>query len=391
MDKIGSNTTQHRGPTVGSSEKNRKRLYTITPEGDKMPFHVTVCLTTRSDGQYGVPGNSISDGAPPPVIIHSRKGEDRDPEDVCDRLKTCLVNIDGTSGCSKIEDAFKQNDKHGFLVLATPNGSMTQSAMLPFARHFVNNLPTNRLKDEPVILFLDGHSSRWDISTLNFFFENNVFPFLLPSHTSIWSQPNDCGPNKRLHGCISEANRQLRSTRIDKNFQPKHWNQIFRNGWELFLTREQNDFRINGSNTASFAYVKTGLEPFNPKPSSWQDAISTIGMTYIGRHGKYARSYDVIPRDSVSTQDLSPSEIKTITEDYHSINSIWTENEQICLAARECAKGMLHRWRNAFDEKRSLLIKTEDVSVGGLRRGLVHSAERQKCQKQMHEWYGIKV
>jgi hypothetical protein len=305
MDEIGSNTTQHRARTVGSSEKDRKRVYTITPEGDKMPFHVTVCLTTRSDGQYGVPGYSISDGAPPPVIIHSRKGDDRDPEDVGSPLKNGLVDIDGFQLC----------DKHGFLVLATPNGSMTQSTMLPYAKHFVKHLPSNRRKDEPVILFLDGHSSRWDVSALNFFFENDVFPFLLPSHTSIWSQPNDCGPNKRLHGCISDANRQLRSNCADKKkYTPTKWNQIFRRGWDLFLTREQNDWRINGSNTSSFSYVKTGLEPFNPNPSSWQDAISTIGMTYIGCAGKYARSYDVVP-NLVTTQNLLPSEIKAITEE----------------------------------------------------------------------------
>jgi hypothetical protein len=258
MDEVGSNTTRQRGPTVGPSEDDRKRLFTITPEGDKMPFHVTMCLTIRSDGQYNVQGDSIYDGAPPPIIIHSRKGEDRNPEDVCTRLKTGLVDIKGTSGCSNMDDAFQQKDKYGFLVLATPNGSMTQKAMFPYAKHFVKNLPINRKNDEPVILFLDGHSSRWDIPTLDYFFKNNVFPFLLPSHTSIWLQPNDCGPNKRLHSCLGEAAQGSRSGNVGKRFEAKDWNKIFRQGWELFLTREQNDWKHQGSNTASFAYVKTG-------------------------------------------------------------------------------------------------------------------------------------
>jgi hypothetical protein len=254
MDEIGSNTMQHRGPTVGPAEEYRKRLFTITAEGDKMPFHVTICLTTRSDGQYVVPGSSIFDGAPPPAIIHSRKGDERDPAEVSSKFKTGLVDIRGTSGCSNMEEAFQQNDKHGVLVLATPNGSMTQSAMLPYAKHFVNHVPRNRRKDEPIILFLDGHSSRWDTPTLKYFFQNNVFPFLLPSHTSIWSQPNDCGPNKWLHDCLGEATKGLRSTFDGQKFGISNWNMIFRHGWDLFLTRERNDWRRQGSNTASFAY-----------------------------------------------------------------------------------------------------------------------------------------
>jgi hypothetical protein len=323
MDEIGSNTTRHRGAIVGAAEggdaedaaaEYRKRLFTITKEGDKMPFHVTMCLTTRSDGQFVFPGGSISDGAPPPVIIHSRKGE-QNPADISyNKFTTGLYVLRGTSGYSSMEEAFQRNNKHGVLVLATPDGSMTQSAMLPFAKHFVNHLPKNRRQDEPIILFLDGHSSRWDVPTLNYFFKNNVFPFLLPSHTSIWSQPNDCGPNKRLHECLGEATKAMRSTFTeDQKFDITTWNMVFRQGWDLFLTRERNDWRRQGSNTSSFAYVKTGIEPFNPKPSSWQDAIDTIGVSFTGRHGKYSRSYDVIPSNLAMPHELTALEVaKTI-------------------------------------------------------------------------------
>jgi hypothetical protein len=61
-----------------------------------------------------------------------------------------------------------QKDRYGFLVLATPNGSMTQAAMFPYAKHFVKNLPTNQKNDKPVILFAtvpDGISRRWTISS----------------------------------------------------------------------------------------------------------------------------------------------------------------------------------------------------------------------------------
>lgn len=48
---------------------------------------------------------------------------------------------------------------------------------------------------EPVFLFVDGHASRWSLAALNHLLSHNVFCICLPSHTSIWAQPNDAGPN----------------------------------------------------------------------------------------------------------------------------------------------------------------------------------------------------
>lgn len=47
----------------------------------------------------------------------------------------------------------------------------------------------------PVILFLDGHASRWSRSALTFFMAHNIHVICVPSHTTIWSQPNDAGAN----------------------------------------------------------------------------------------------------------------------------------------------------------------------------------------------------
>jgi hypothetical protein len=158
---------------------------------------------------------------------------------------------------------------------------------------------------------------------------------------------------------LGEAAQGLRSGSVGKRFEAKDWNQIFRQGWELFLNREQNDWKRQGSNTASFAYLKTGLEPFNPKPSSWQDAINTIGMSYTGRYGKYAKSYDVMLKNMDTFKDLSPLERKVLTEDYDSPSPIWNETELICIAARECGRRILFRWRKTYDEKSSALVNKE--------------------------------
>jgi len=42
------------------------------------------------------------------------------------------------------------------------------------------------------------HASRWDVGAIKFLKENLIEMFCLPSHSSIWSQPNDVGINKRL-------------------------------------------------------------------------------------------------------------------------------------------------------------------------------------------------
>ena len=74
----------------------------------------------------------------------------------------------------------------GFCVRCSEKGSMNQRTFFDYSIHFVNNLLEGQVKDgESVILFLDGHSSRWDISSLVYLIENNVFPSFLPSHMSI--------------------------------------------------------------------------------------------------------------------------------------------------------------------------------------------------------------
>jgi hypothetical protein len=51
MDEVASDTTKRRNKIAVDSEV-AKGVFTITPEGDRMPFHVTICLTTRADGQF---------------------------------------------------------------------------------------------------------------------------------------------------------------------------------------------------------------------------------------------------------------------------------------------------------------------------------------------------
>ena len=45
---------------------------------------------------------------------------------------------------------------------------------------------------------MDGNSSRWNLAALHYLRQNNVFAICIPSHTSIWAQPNDAGVNGAL-------------------------------------------------------------------------------------------------------------------------------------------------------------------------------------------------
>jgi hypothetical protein len=49
MDEVGSDTTKHRRKVI-ADKRNIIRLFTVTPEGDRMNGHITVCVTTRADG-----------------------------------------------------------------------------------------------------------------------------------------------------------------------------------------------------------------------------------------------------------------------------------------------------------------------------------------------------
>ena len=89
---------------------------------------------------------------------------------------------------------------------------------------------------------------------------NNVYPFYLASHTSIWSQPNDNGTIKRLHSCIENAT--VKRRQWDSAVVP-YFNGIFVDRWREFILQESNDLAA-GANNATSAWARTGLFPFNP-------------------------------------------------------------------------------------------------------------------------------
>ena len=52
MDEIATDTSKHRRKIIGNVSK-LGRIFQLTPEGDgRMPFHITICLTTTATGKF---------------------------------------------------------------------------------------------------------------------------------------------------------------------------------------------------------------------------------------------------------------------------------------------------------------------------------------------------
>ena len=49
--------------------------------------------------------------------------------------------------------------------------------------------------NNPLILLLDAHSSRWSYKGLMTLIDAGIYPYFIGSHTSAWDQPNDNGLN----------------------------------------------------------------------------------------------------------------------------------------------------------------------------------------------------
>jgi len=127
-------------------------------------------------------------------------------------------------------------------VISNSSGSSTQETFYHYCQHFVASVPPPNKRD-PIILLLDGHASRWNTQALRLLFTNCVFPFFLPSHTSIWSQPNDAGINIGFHAAIENATkRRCRAAAVSSRMPTVcYHNEILSDALTHFYLRECKD------------------------------------------------------------------------------------------------------------------------------------------------------
>jgi len=173
----------------------------------------------------------------------------------------------------------------GIGVAVTKKGSMTKELFPAWCRHFVTNLPKGMGKGgKAVILIFDGHASRWNYDGLKYLLENSVFCLCLPGHTSIWAQPNDCGPNSSLKSRLGDSVARFRSSHRGipgcerlMRFTRPDFNQIFVEAWRTFADRSQRELEETGTNAIKSGWMRTGLCPYNRRPPNWEAAIARFG------------------------------------------------------------------------------------------------------------------
>ena len=245
----------------------------------------------------------ITEGACGPVLIHcdaTQTEEKKQKERERQRNGEAPV-------AANVQNRFLSGmDLPGVLVQTSKSGSMTQEIFYDFCNRFVESLPPGH---DPAILFLDGHASRWNTQALRYLHDNNVFVFFFASHTSIWAQPNDCGLNERVHWAIEQACKKFR--RSGKKTTYEYFNEIFAEGWRIFLKTEADDLLETFTNNATRAYWKTGVFPLNPFAEAWKDAIDSLGAA--ANDDSERISFELYPLDKLPT--LTAEEKKLLRTD----------------------------------------------------------------------------
>jgi len=162
-------------------------------------------------------------------------------------------------------------------MIASANGSMQQNNFLAWCEHFVRWLPVGQGKEgEPVFLFLDGHVSRWDIESADYLLANNIFCVLIPSHSSSWSQLNDCWPNKtlrRIFGTVCNTIRNARRTQLS-TFDDATFNDAIKRSYKIFVKEQTEMLSKTGKNCVTEAAAYVGLYPFTSNCSGWNNALT---------------------------------------------------------------------------------------------------------------------
>ncbi|CAB9530681.1 hypothetical protein (Partial), partial [Seminavis robusta] len=109
-------------------------------------------------------------------------------------------------------------------------------------------------------------------SLLLSFFRYNILIFVLPSKTSIWSQPCDNGKNELTAKDIAFAAHSL-GLMVGKPLDYLDANRVFRAGLERNCIEQNDELRRTGTNAVVSSFKKTGLYPMDYSNEGWKAAI----------------------------------------------------------------------------------------------------------------------
>ena len=283
FDEEAANTCKGRAKALRSrkvADDGMRRLFEISSDG-RMSKHVTDGMTTRADGKVCAPyllkarggGNAKADadkrraGQAVPLLnptneeLHYLLDSDYDVDaDAADSVKIGLG--------------------------ITRSGSMTLETFFEFAQHFNRYVidadqggAIDGVKEggQPVILFLDGHASRWSSVAHHYFMRNNIHVICVPSHTTIWSQPNDAGSNASFKACFGRVLRSM-SCAVEAAKGGDAFNKVFRAAFLLWRKEMSDALQATQMNAVKSAWRKVGLGgKLNPHCEMWTAAIGLFG------------------------------------------------------------------------------------------------------------------
>lgn len=216
------------------------------------------------------------------------KRDEEEESPIPSTLITNLLNIDEETGeydnslhfnvlCSK-SGSMQQNiipawGRHFLSVSCLPllirNFSRTRiricsiilSNVIIFASHYEQALPERKdIMKEQVILFLDQHLLRDSYPFFKMMWENNVFIVILPSKTSMWTQPNDCGINASKKANESKAMTAFRWANPTDVPSKGDFMAFLKMCWRDHIDTEHMEMITMGSNdVASRGFERTGI------------------------------------------------------------------------------------------------------------------------------------
>ena len=162
MDEDGVNTTKHRDPALCSINKHADQMHRLFDVGlEKMGTHASDVMVTRADGAIMTSTLIKERGA----AKKRKKGE---------RLQLYAPSAYDWLGLRDEGAPDGQTLKIGLAI--TPSGSMVVELFERWCEHFVAEClePGQGTCERPVLLFLDGHASRWTVAGLAYLRENHV-------------------------------------------------------------------------------------------------------------------------------------------------------------------------------------------------------------------------
>ena len=244
-----------------------------------MPFHVSMALVSCADGSVGAPFVVHSTDGKSRGVAGSGKGKATASAAAAPQPLGTVTKKEWAGLLDKSVDPECEDDETLQIGIAvTDNGSMTKASMPEWIRHIDSKILQPRGQGsagEPVLLFGDGHASRFSLVTLMLMLELNIFFVCLFSHTSIWQQPNDNNVNRVTDCEVGRATSKIGQVKVTSSRQ--ECNKMFRVAWTAVRTRASTELAQSGtgSNFVTSAWNRVGLGGNNLNPCASRPSRSS--------------------------------------------------------------------------------------------------------------------